>query len=155
MKKVIAVDFDGTLAHYSGYKGPGVPLEPVLNCQPIPLMVEKVKRWLEEGHEVVIFTARLSVSHLDLETMPRDKMAALVMNHASTQRDLDSWCILHGLPRLQSTSEKWPTFTEIWDDRAVAVRRNTGLGWTPPPDGYNYMLVKSEEALTFSAPKVK
>jgi hypothetical protein len=45
----IGVDLDGTLAHYDGWKGAdhiGEPIAP---------MVERVKRWLSEGHEVRVF----------------------------------------------------------------------------------------------------
>ncbi len=50
----IGVDLDGTLAQYDGWKGPD-------NIgDPIPLMVGRVKEWLEAGHEVRVFTARVS-----------------------------------------------------------------------------------------------
>jgi hypothetical protein len=49
----IGVDFDGTLADYSqGWQGD------LVFGGPIRLMVDRVKRWLEEGYEVRVMTAR-------------------------------------------------------------------------------------------------
>jgi hypothetical protein len=48
----IGVDLDGTLAHYSEWKGPDSIGEPV------PLMLARVKEWLAKGLEVRIVTAR-------------------------------------------------------------------------------------------------
>jgi hypothetical protein len=50
----IGVDLDGTLAEYHGWAGP----EHI--GKPIPLMVERVKRWHEQGQPVRIMTARVS-----------------------------------------------------------------------------------------------
>lgn len=49
----IGVDLDGTLAMYDGFKGP----EHI--GDPVPKMLERVKKWLAEGREVRIFTARV------------------------------------------------------------------------------------------------
>lgn len=110
MKRCIAVDFDGTLAQYEGYRGPGVYGEPVLS------MLEKVRRWLAEGHEVVIFTARVAIDDRDATH------AVLLQEHAAIQ----TWLRINGLPKLEVTCMKKKKFTEIWDDRAIAVERNTG-----------------------------
>jgi len=49
----IGVDLDGTLAIYT-------ELTPLLKIgEPIPPMVDRVKRWIAEGHEVRIMTARM------------------------------------------------------------------------------------------------
>jgi len=51
----IGVDLDGTLATYGGWKGPddiGAP---------VPAMMKRVKRWIGEGREVRIFTARACI----------------------------------------------------------------------------------------------
>jgi len=53
--KWIAVDLDGTLAEWDGWKGHQHI------GKPIPLMVERVKRWLAMDIEVRIFTARASI----------------------------------------------------------------------------------------------
>lgn len=52
----IGVDLDGTLAHYDEWRGVSHVGEPV------PLMLERVRRWLGEGREVRILTARVSGS---------------------------------------------------------------------------------------------
>jgi len=50
----IGVDLDGTLAYYDEWRG----LYHI--GEPIPAMVDRVKRWLAEGRDVRIFTARVS-----------------------------------------------------------------------------------------------
>jgi len=54
--KWIGVDLDGTLAFDEGWKG-HQHIGP-----PIPLMLERVKRWLAMDIEVRIFTARASAN---------------------------------------------------------------------------------------------
>ena len=107
-KKTFAVDWDGTLVTYDGYKGP------VMYGAPIPRMVARVKGWLQDGHEVVIFTARVSIEH-DIDKIKQEKETIYVALH-----DM-------GLPPLLITANKFARFTEIWDDRAVGVERNTGI----------------------------
>lgn len=51
----IGVDLDGTLAKYAGWVGPDHIGEPVA------LMLRRVKKWIEQGVDVRIFTARVSV----------------------------------------------------------------------------------------------
>lgn len=81
----IAVDFDGTLAHYGTWVGPdhlGEPIAP---------MVERVKRWLTEGHEVRIFTARVGACGRSNGEGQSDDEA-----FAAKQRALiESWCLQH------------------------------------------------------------
>ena len=48
--KTIAVDWDGVLVEYNGYGGPGK------YGPPIPAMVERVKKWVREGHDVTVIT---------------------------------------------------------------------------------------------------
>jgi hypothetical protein len=101
-------------------------------------MLDKVKRWIAEGHEIIIFTARVCVEH-DLHGV-EDVMIEI--------RSIHKWLEANGLPMsLTVTCVKHKRITEIWDDRAVAVRKNTGEGFVPPPPGYNYMLVKADEVL--------
>jgi hypothetical protein len=52
MSDWVGVVLDGTLAEYSGWKGP------THIGAPIPKMVARVKKWLAEGREVRILTAR-------------------------------------------------------------------------------------------------
>ena len=58
----IGVDLDGTLAYYDQWRG-------ALHIgEPIPLMLERVKRWLDEGKDVRIFTARVNREGIALAT---------------------------------------------------------------------------------------
>jgi hypothetical protein len=99
----IGVDLDGTLAEYGEWQGPehiGAPVAP---------MVERVKRWLEEGQQVRIFTARASG--------PR----TFAVRYA-----IDQWCKTHLGVKLPITNEKDYEMIELWDDRCVQVVPNTG-----------------------------
>lgn len=101
----IGVDLDGTLAEYGAWKGPdhiGAP---------VPAMVERVKKWLSEGREVRIFTARVSPDNTG-EVASRDVIAA--------------WCWHHLGCALPVTATKDYGMIELWDDRCVQVIPNTG-----------------------------
>ena len=116
----IAVDFDGTLAEYDGWKGDqlGEPVQP---------MLDRVRKWIDEGKEVRIFTARVGATGLTVGTHADDK------DFAMSQRILiQDWCEKHGLPRLKVTATKDFGMTELWDDRAVQVEMNKGT-----PVGYS------------------
>ncbi len=108
MNKTIFVDFDGTLAFYDGYKG-----DYELG-QPIPKMVDRVKKWLKDGDRVKIFTARLS--RIDGENRDVEKIRTLI----------EDWTEKNIGKRLEVTNIKDPSATEFWDDRAVGVIKNTG-----------------------------
>lgn len=94
----IAVDFDGTLAHYTNLAEQGDQLG-----EPIMPMVERIKMWLEDGLEVRIFTARQGQDEL-----------------------ICDWLKAAGLPPLKITDRKDPYLLQIWDDRSIQVRHNTG-----------------------------
>lgn len=96
----IGVDFDGTLAHYDGYKGPAVLGHPVIN------MLERVCDWVAEGREVRIFTARA--------------------DEPESVRAIQAWCLDHIGVALPVTNVKDRHMNELWDDRAVQVEKNTG-----------------------------
>lgn len=109
----IGVDLDGTLAEYDGWRG-------VHHIgAPIPAMVERVKRWLSEGREVKIVTAR--VSH------PADFRAA--------QLAIQIWLVEHVGEVLEVTCRKDFGMDELWDDRAVAVEPNSGRQLSPSRRG--------------------
>lgn len=101
----IGVDLDGTLAHHDdNWIGDiGAPIEH---------MVARVKRWLLAGITVRILTARV---HPDWD---RDN------KHLDAIQD---WCLKVFGQRLAVTCMKDPNMLALWDDRAVAVVRNTGL----------------------------
>lgn len=101
----IGVDLDGTLAYYDRWRG----LDHI--GAPIPAMVERVKRWIADGHTVKIFTARIS--------LPEERDIVI---HA-----LRNWLEVAGLPTsLEVTNVKDFGMIELWDDRAVQVEANTG-----------------------------
>jgi hypothetical protein len=105
-----AVDLDGTLARAEdgnrafghGYVGP-----------PVPAMLQRVKRWLAEGRDVRILTARVSSANA----------SDLV---AESRAAIEAWCLTHVGQVLPITAEKDYAMVELWDDRAVTVVVNTG-----------------------------
>lgn len=100
-QKVIAVDLDGTLAHYTSWKGP-------TNIgKPIPKMLNRVKQWISDGKNVVIFTARA--------------------NDPKAVAAIKKWLKENDLPDLKITNVKTPDIEEIWDDRAIQVQKNLGI----------------------------
>lgn len=101
----IGVDLDGTLAVYDGWKGP------THIGSPVTAMVERVKRWLSEGWEVRVFTARISGGS------PEGDLAY----HA-----IRAWTLEHIGVSLPVTNVKDFAMVELWDDRAVQVIPNTG-----------------------------
>lgn len=95
----IGVDLDRTLAESDGkWRGPNY-IGP-----PIDAMVERVKKWLEEGKDVRIFTARY----------PRGLPA------------IRRWCKKYLGRSLPITNVKDEKMIELWDDRAIQVKPNTG-----------------------------
>ena len=123
-KEWIGVDLDGTLAEYNGWKGIAHVGEPI---QP---MVDRVKRWLRDGKTVKIFTARVGdqnvASHAGEEDTSTD--AAL----QKTIKTIEDWCEEHIGQKLEITRTKDHGMTELWDDRAVQVEKNTGRVITDP-----------------------
>lgn len=101
----IGVDLDGTLAKYDGWKG----IDHI--GDPIGPMLARINRWLNEGREVRIFTARVAV--------PDNELVSVVSY-------IHNWCEKHGLPRLPVTNKKDFGMVELWDDRCVQVVPNTG-----------------------------
>ena len=109
------VDLDGTLAHYGAWNGGAIG-------DPIPAMVERVKRWLAEGIEVRIFTARVACSGMTNEHGQTDEPSFVAEQTALIQ----DWTERHLGARLRVTATKDFSTIEIWDDRCVQVATNTG-----------------------------
>lgn len=101
------VDFDGTLAKHQE----GADVEHV--GEPVPAMVERVKRWLSLGQEVRIVTARVGMTRPQPE---RERQISMI--HA--------WCREHIGVELPVVCSKDYGMIELWDDRAIQVERNTG-----------------------------
>lgn len=102
----IGVDLDGTLAKSGGWK-PGD--SEVTIGEPVPAMLQRVKRWLKQGNDVRIFTARATRTHIP-EMIPA----------------IEAWCVKHIGRKLPVTATKDYDMIEYWDDRAVRVEYNTG-----------------------------
>ncbi len=99
----LAIDFDGTLSEdigeydSHGFAKPGPP---------VPLMLERVQRWIKEGRTVKILSAR---AH-DPENV----------------KIVHDWLSAHGLPKLEVVANKDSKMIALYDDRAITVERNTG-----------------------------
>lgn len=117
----IGVDFDGTLATYDGWKG-------AAHCgEPIGAMVFRVKKWLAEGWEVRIFTARAYCPDLPAPHAPEFADAWNRRGESvEAVRAIKMWCQEHIGQVLQVTCVKDYGMVELWDDRAVQVEANTG-----------------------------
>lgn len=111
----IGVDLDGTLAEYDGWRG----IKHI--GPPIPAMLERVQRWLDEGRTVKIFTARVS----EMGTPAREAARGVI----------EDWCVEHIGRMLPVTNAKDFGMDELWDDRAVAVEPNTGRQLSPSRRG--------------------
>ena len=96
----IGVDLDGTLAHYNDWVG----IEHI--GDPIPKMIDRVKKWLANGEEVRIFTARAQ----NKDAIPH----------------IAAWLNKYGLAGLKITNVKDYGMIELWDDRSFRVITNTG-----------------------------
>lgn len=96
--KWIGVDLDGTLAKHDGKLGE--------IGSAIPSMVERVEKWIDDGHEVRIFTARAESA---LERIKVKK-----------------WLSDNDLPDLAITNKKDWKMLELYDDRAIRVEHNKG-----------------------------
>jgi hypothetical protein len=96
----IGVDLDGTLATFHRWRG--------LNHigTPVPVMMTRVRYWLEEGYQVKIVTARASIKE--------------------GISPVKAWLEKHGLPDLEVVSGKDFDMIELWDDRAIQVLPNSG-----------------------------
>lgn len=102
-RKWIGVDLDGTLAELTDDANGSIG-------SPVGPMAKRVKDWIAAGKEVRIVTARAA--------------------DASQVGKVQSWLKQHGFGDLAVTNAKDANMIELWDDRAVKVKRNAG---TPCP----------------------
>jgi phosphoglycolate phosphatase-like HAD superfamily hydrolase len=104
----IAIDFDGVLSDYTGWKGRTAPLDP-----PVEGAIQAIRDYQDHGLEVVIYTTRA------------DSPAAVVMLHR--------WLREHGLQQKRieaiDISNKKPPAVVYLDDRAMLF-----TGKFPTPD---------------------
>lgn len=95
-KPFVGIDFDKTLAtHRQGQESLGRPIKP---------MVQRVKKMLDEGKRVKIFTARPKAKHPAIKAWTREHLGKA----------------------LDVTSKKQHNMTRFYDDRAVHVKPNKG-----------------------------
>lgn len=76
-----------------------------------------MKRWLKDGKKVKIFTARVSNrSGKNLEAI---------------KKNIEKWLIDNIGQKLPITSDKSRDIIEIWDDRAIGIKKenNSNLGY--------------------------
>ena len=105
----IGVDLDGTLAEYYGW------VSETHIGPPIPKMVDRVKKWVEEGQKVKIMTARAYPARSG-----KTDVKEVIKN-------IENWCLEHVGTKLEVTYEKDYNMIELWDDRAIQVIPNTGV----------------------------
>jgi hypothetical protein len=109
MEPWIGVDLDGTLAEYHGWKS-----ETYIG-KPIPAMVERVEKWLEEGKRVKIFTARVAGVREEPVGIVREAIWQWLAKHIKNYQLIDD-----------VTNEKDYGLEILYDDRCVQVEVNTG-----------------------------
>lgn len=113
----VGVDLDGTLAEYNGWIGPhhiGAP---------IPRMVGRVLKWVGEGREVRIVTARVSPVKADSQEC-REVIQGWLHKHVYPKCPV--WFREPIQIEFVVTHEKDHCMVELWDDRCVQVIPNTG-----------------------------
>lgn len=103
----IGVDFDGTLCTWNS-----------AHCgEPVPAMVTRVLRWVADGFEVRVVTARAFTDGTpELDELARVSVATV-----------KAWCLQHLGVVLPVTCQKDYGMLELWDDRARQVEKNTGV----------------------------
>lgn len=85
---------------------------------PIPEMLDKVKKALAEGSEVFIFTARITpFDNSFKEYLDATKQVVLIAQ----------WCQHYLGQLLPITNQKLRVFTQMWDDKGKEVIPNTGV----------------------------
>jgi hypothetical protein len=83
----IGVDLDGTLAYYDHWRG----AEHI--GEPIPAMLERVKRWLADGKDVRIFTARVDAGTVAVSMGDADGEGC--RNVSVVDGHIQRWCKQH------------------------------------------------------------
>lgn len=104
-KRIIAVDLDGTLAHYDGWRG----VDKIGHV--IPEVLNAIKMAQADEAEVWLFTARVSD--------PADAYTAGMY--------IKKWLAENNISVNGVTAVKHKFFTEFWDDRALQVIKNQGI----------------------------
>lgn len=114
----IGVDLDGTLAHWDGFQS----AEHI--GAPVPRMAARVRRYLAQGKDVRIFTARVDGGRVALamgfsageQFRDAERIRAIIQDYTE----------LHFGQRLPVTNVKDFGMRRLYDDRAVQILANTG-----------------------------
>lgn len=111
-KRWIGVDFDQTL-----HRDDGSPIQP---------MVDRVKKWISEGKEIRIVTARMN----GFDNVDNDRSWSTV----DQENYIREWCVKNignEMKYVRIQHQKGPGMIELWDDKVVAVEPNTGRRLSP------------------------
>jgi hypothetical protein len=112
----IGVDLDATLSYYTEWKGP------THIGKPIPAMVRRVEKWLRDGKDVRIVTARVAPDNHQSKKVPEVSLAVVRATIRQWLRDN-----IKGGEKIKIiTHKKDKDMAELWDDRVVQVEPNTG-----------------------------
>ena len=109
----IGVDLDGTFAHDL----PGRH-DPAIIGPPVQAMLKRMKKWIADGEDVRIFTARVFVP----QAPSRERRVYAMVARQAIMR----YCVKHLGIVLPITCQKDPTCKVIYDDRARQVKKNDG-----------------------------
>jgi hypothetical protein len=123
----IAVDLDGTLAHYSGWKG--------YHCigDPLPGAVDVCRTLVEAGHTLFVYTCRCCDAPIIGADGGGEPFA--VSNPAvseSAARHIQIWLRWHGFPLMTVWTGPGKPFADVYlDDRAFRIEpmREPGAWW--------------------------
>lgn len=116
----IAVDLDGTLAEYHGW------VNTFHIGEPIPLMVERVKAWLDKGEDVRIFTARIDGGGAASKMGVDPEIVKKYEDREAITKMIQDWTEKHIGVRLPVTNMKDYGMKILYDDRCRQVEANTG-----------------------------
>lgn len=114
----IGVDLDGTLAQYDHYRGSdhiGAPVVP---------MLKKVLWHLEQGHELKIFTARVSPAAITANAKTDEEAEDQLRKVVTAIVD---WCIQFIGRPIAITHSKDYRMMYCYDDRCVQMVTNQGV----------------------------
>ena len=121
MKGWIGVDLDGTIAEYHGWVNTFHIGKPILP------MVERVKRFIAEGIEVRIFTARVDGGEVGAQHGVDPEIVQRYRDVQAIKEMIQTWCEEHIGIRLEVTNKKDYGMILLYDDRCVQVEPNTGV----------------------------
>jgi hypothetical protein len=109
-QNMVGVDLDRTLAKFKEQNWD--EYKPGQIGEPIPLMVERVRKHMDQGDEIVIITARVHPWKGD--------------EAEEARKSIQEWCMNIFGQAFEVTCMKHPRMHTIYDDRAVTVEPNTG-----------------------------